>query len=421
MKILFIANEVPFPPDNGIRIPSYHAMRLMHAAGHELGLAVLTAETDEVEKRFRSVSTSLCEGRGVLKKLPWRNPFGIQVAAILKHELYFVERYNSTEFRRILNCMIEQFQPDVIHFDVVTMVQYWNVTPSGVGTVASINDSYALTLENAFLAGHYRGLEYVYRKWQYLGARNYERLTYAKFNQVHVMSEIDKEYLQKLNPDLNVAVIPNGAENSLFDLASGTQSKSDIIFVAKLAGPHLNALQNFLTHSWPIVKNRHSNVTLYIVGTIGPDAQKLKEQYNLHSEVKFTGYVEELSAVYRMCGIAIAPINQNCGIVNKVIEAMAAGLAVVGFEKTYSGIPLGKPGVHFVQAMDYESMGHEIADLLNDKIRCDEIKRAGHELARSHYSWSSRKDAYALMYERAAEAARNISDGERREKGVAKQ
>jgi len=413
MKILFIANEVPFPPDNGVRIPSYHAMRLMHAAGHELSLAVLTAETEEVEKRFKSVSTSLCDGRGFLKKLPWRNPFGIQIAAILKHELYFVERYNSTEFRRRLNCMIEKFQPDVIHFDVVTMVQYWSVTPSGVGTVASINDSYALTLENAFLAGHYRGLEYVYRKWQYFCARNYERLTYAKFNQVHVMSEIDKEYLQKLNSNLKVAVISNGTENSLFDVASDTQSKSDIIFVATLAGTHLNALQEFLIHSWPMVKKRHSNVTLYVVGKIGPNAQKLKEQYDLQSGVRFTGYVEELAEVYRMCGIAIAPINQNCGIMNKVIEAMAAGLAVVGFGKTFAGIPLGKPGKHFVQAMDYENMAREIIDLLNNKIRCDEIKRAGHELARKHYSWSSRKDAYAQMYERAAKAARIISDGGR--------
>ena len=169
-----------------------------------------------------------------------------------------------------------------------------------------------------------------------------------------------------------------------------------------------------------IVKQRHPNVTLYVVGKIGPDAQKLQAQYDLNSGVKFTGYVEELAEVYRMCGIAIAPINQNCGIVNKVIEAMAAGLAVVGFEKTFSGIPLGKPGIHFVQAMDYENMAREIVGLLNNKIRCDEIKRAGHELARKHYSWSSRKDAYAQMYERAAEAARNILDGERRERGIPK-
>lgn len=64
LKILFVTNEVPFPPDNGVRIPSYHAMRLMQAAGHELALAVLSAETGEVESRFEKVSTLLCDGRG---------------------------------------------------------------------------------------------------------------------------------------------------------------------------------------------------------------------------------------------------------------------------------------------------------------------------------------------------------------------
>lgn len=420
MKILFIANEVPFPPDNGVRIPSYHAMRLMHEAGNELALAVLTAETHEVKNRVKKVATCFCDGRAFFEKITWRHPFQIQIAATLKQRLFFVERYRSEEFKRKLMFLIEEFQPDVIHFDLIAMVQYWDVTPSGVGAVASVNDSYALTLENTLLAGHYGGLEYVYRKWQYFSARNYERSVYARFHQVHVMSEVDKEYLQNLNQNLRVTVIPNGAENSLFDVAFATQSKSDIIFVATLIGPHLNALQRFLARSWPIVKKNYQNVTIYVVGKIGPTARKLQEQYGLESGVKFTDYVEELSAVYRMCGIAIAPIDQNCGIVNKVIEAMAAGCAVIGFEKTFSGIPLGKPGMHYVQTTDYESMGHEIVDLLNNKVRCDEIKRAGHELAKNHYSWSSRKDAYTQMYERAEEAARNISDGERRGRAIAK-
>lgn len=411
MKILFVTNEVPFPPDNGVRIPSYHAMRLMQAAGHELALAVLSAETGEVESRFEKVSTLLCDGRGFFQKLPWRNPFGIQVAALLKRELYFVERYNSAEFEGRLKGMIEQFRPDVIHFDIITMVQYWKVTPSGIGKVASINDSYALALENAFTTGRYRGLEYVYRKWQYLNAREYERTIYADFNQVHVMSEIDKEYLRKLNSHLKVTVIPNGAENSLFDIASETQSKFDLIFVAKLAGPHLNALRKFLDHAWPIVKKGKPNVSLHIVGELGPDAKKLRDEYDSQPGVRFTGYVPELADAYRKCGIAIAPIDQNCGIVNKVIEAMAAGLAVVGFEKTFSGIPLGRPGIHFVQAKDYENMGHEVIDLLTNVIRCNTIKRNGHELARKHYSWSSRQEAYSQMYMSAMDAAKTISNG----------
>lgn len=415
MNILFIANEIPSPPDNGVRIPLYNAMRLMSQARHKVALAVLTAESVEVEERLNSITTKLCNGGSLLERIPGRHPLGLQLTAILRQRLLYVERYSSDVFRKRLTGLIREFHPDVIHFDLIPMVQYWNVTPAGVGRVASINDSYALTLENALRAGYFRGFEYVYKQWQYYHTRIYEKTVYAKFHEVHVMSEIDKEYLLRLNPNLRVSVIPNGAEDSLFDLSASTRSKSDIIFVATLAGTHLKGLQRFLCRSWPIVRKHYPSITLYVVGKIGPDARKLKEEYSTFPEVRFKGYVPNLSDVYSICGIAIAPIDQNCGIVNKVIEAMAAGLAVVGFENTFAGIPQGKAGVHFVRAMDYENMGHEIVKLLGDQTRCRAIKMAAQELAQSCYSWTSRGDLYGQMYSRAAEAARFLlKRGERK-------
>lgn len=405
MKILFVANEVPFPPDNGVRIPIFHAMRLMSQAGHEVTLAVLTAETCEVNDRFSCITAKFCSGESLLERIPWRHPLAVQLTAILGQRLLFVEKYRSAIFRKKLVGLIGKFQPDVIHFDLIPMVQYWNATPAGVGTVASINDSYALTLENALRAGYFRGLEYIYKKWQYYSTRSYEASVYEQFNQIQVMSETDKNYLLRLNPHLRVSVIPNGAEDALFHLTVSTSSKSDVIFVATLTGTHLKGLQRFLSQSWPLVRKSYPSVRLNVVGKIGSDACKLMEEYSRFPEVKFTGYIPDLSDVYRMGGIAIAPIDQNCGIVNKVIEAMAAGLAVVGFENTFSGIPQGKPGVHFIQAMDYDSMGHEIVKLLDNETRCNEIKVAAQELARSYYSWPSRGDLYNQMYTRAMESA----------------
>lgn len=410
MKILFVVNEVPFPPDNGVRIPTYHAIRLMYQAGHEVALAVLTAEAVEVEERFKRITTNFCSGRSFMERTSEQIPVWLQVAAILRQKLLFVERYCSVAFRKRLSGLIREFKPDVIHFDLVPMAQYWNVTPSGVGAVASINDSYTLMLENALRARYFRGFEYIYKKWQYYHTRNYERTVYEKFHQVHVMSEIDKEYLVRLNPVLKVSVIPNGAEDSLFDLTPSTCSKSDIIFVATLSGTHLKGLQRFLAQAWPIIRERHSQIVFHVVGKIGEEAIKLKEQYSRHQEIKFMGYVENLSDVYRKCGIAIAPIDQNCGIVNKVIEAMAAGLAVVGFENTFAGIPQAKPGVHFVQALDYKNMGYEIVNLLANESHCNEIKKAAHELAKSYYSWSSRGNSYSQMYASAKETAKLLCD-----------
>lgn len=405
MKILFVANEVPYPPDNGVRIPIYHAMRLMYRAGHHVALAVLTAEIDEVEARFTSLTANFRRGSSFVERIPGRHSLEMQLTAILGKRLLYVERYRSDSFRRRLTDCIGEFCPDVIHFDLIPMAQYQNVTPVGVGTVASINDSYALTLENALHAGYFKGFEYLYKKWQYRSTRQYEKKIYAKFQRVHVMSEIDKAYLLQLNGNLSVSVIPNGAEDSLFDIPPSDHQQLDIIFVATLTGTHLKGLQRFLSLSWPIIRRHHPKIRLFVVGKIGPDARRVQEEYRAVTEVTFTGYVPHLPDVYRMCGIAIAPVDQNCGLVNKVIEAMAAGLAVVGFEKTFAGIPHGKPDVHFVQTVDYESMGHDIAKLVANQAWCQELKLAGRELARRYYSWSSRGESYHQMYAAAAAEA----------------
>ncbi len=123
-------------------------------------------------------------------------------------------------------------------------------------------------------------------------------------------------------------------------------------------------------------------------------AQDLKKQYDSQHGVNFTGYVEELAEAYRTCGIAVVPINKDCGIVNKVIESMAAGLVVVGFKKTFSGIPQAKSGVHFIEASDYEDMGNAIINLLDNTVVCDELKIAAQTREEILLMGCNSKDAY---------------------------
>jgi len=325
MKILFVTNEVPYPPDNGVRIVSYNAMRLMNDAGHELSLAVLTEETDNLSERFDKIK-SLCKiGQSFLLKLTVRNRWFILAGSLFHNRIYPIERYNSHLFRSNLKKLIDDFKPDVIHFDIITMTQYRDIVPKGVGTVASINDSYCLTLQNLFLSDQYKGVQYAYRKLQYYQTRLYERSMYEKFDKIHVMSQIDGDFLTSLSRNISASVVPNGVSSQLFEIAGESFDKTDIIFVAKLVGENISSLEKFLRICWPEVH----------VGKVGDEAVELKNKYDGRGGIIFSGYVEDLSSVYSKCGVSIVPINKSCGLINKAIEAMASGLAVVGFNKTF--------------------------------------------------------------------------------------
>jgi glycosyltransferase involved in cell wall biosynthesis len=405
VKILFVTNEVPFPPDNGVRIVSHHAMRLMKEAGHELALAVLTEETDDVAMRFSHISAWCRNAMAWWMPLPARSRVSVQLSAALHEGLFFVERYRSAAFRRRLSTLIENFRPDAIHFDIITLAQYVRSAPPGVGTVASINDSNALTLENALAQGKYTGLSRIYREIQLKRVRRYEATKYAEFDAVHVMSDVDAAYLRKRNPGVNTVVISNGVDPSLFDLPDQARDYRDIIFVAKLVADNLDGLRTFLEVSWPIIAAASPDVKLHVVGKIGAEARGLNSVFAGRRNIIFHGYVERLEDVYRKCSIAIVPINKDCGIINKVIEAMAAGLAVVGFENTFAGIKEARLGQDCVTVANFADFGRAVVELLRDDSRRAAIQRAARTLAGRYYQWSTRSADYERMYRDSAERA----------------
>jgi glycosyltransferase involved in cell wall biosynthesis len=405
MRILFVTNEIPFPPDNGRRIVSYHAMRLMHEAGHQLALTVLTAEADNNEGRFRSVASFCGDGLSWWMQLPARGRMGVQLRALISRRMFFLERYRCPAFRSRLLSLIEKFKPDVIHFALLSMTQYRDLAPPGVGTVASINDSYSLHLENALRAGTYQGVERLYRRLQLGKSRRFEAAVYPRFDAVHIMASADGAYLRALNPAICTAVVPNGVDSSLIDIGKQVRDTSDVIFVGQLGGENLERIEQFVEYGWPAVHRECPEVRLRIVGKITAQARDFCARVKRLEGIVLTDYVERLADAYRECGIAVVPVDKDCGIINKAIEAMAAGLVTVGFKRTFTGIVEAKDGEHFLSGADYGDIGRVVADIIRNKPRRRAIQENGHRLAVEHYSWESRRSLYEEMYKLAADKA----------------
>ncbi len=398
MKILFVTNEVPYPPDNGVRIVSHNFMRLMHEAGHQLGLAVLTDDLLHAEQHFSQAALFCGQDRAWWVPLRYRKRHELLVTAALKNKLVFIERYYSNQFRLRLSHFIKEFNPDVIHFDLIPMTQYIDLVPPTIGTVASINDSWALALEDGLRSSKYNGAERAYRTYEHYRVRSYERTTYPKFSVTHVVSESDKQYLTRLNTNIRATVVSNGVNQVLFGIAGATLGQINMLFLGKLSGDNLHCLLQFLKKSWPIVRTHLPQAKLHIVGAIGREGQVVKELADSDSGLVLRGYVSDLGDVYAECGIAVIPILKSCGILNKAIEAMAAGLVAVGFKNSFAGIPEAQNKVHFLAANDYEAMGYCLIDAVQNGTMRSAIQRNAHSLARKYYSWQDRLPKLEAMY-----------------------
>ena len=400
MRILYVLSEPCYPAVNGVRIPAYHAIRLM-SRDNDLTLASLVSP--ECEPYDLKPLDSLCE-KVITVKLPRRHPALIAFNALLRRETYFMERFRSERFRDQLKEMIAEFKPDVVHFDYILTTQYHNCAPPGAGTVASINDSITFSMENAFKQKLERSLfGKIYRRCQYYQVRHFEKTFYPRFDIVHTMTENDAEFLRSLNPNIRTEAIPNGTFIEDFNGVADNLPTDHIVFVGRLsATTKLQPLLDFLNISWSKIRKVKPQAVFHIVGRKMEGFEPVIKIAEELGGVKFEGFIENLADVYSKACISIVPINKNSGLVNKAIEAMAAGLCVVGFHKTFEGIPEAKNGENCLAVGSFEQMGDVILDIMVNKEKQRAIQKAASETAVRCFSWESRRIRYQKMYEHAA-------------------
>lgn len=401
MQILFVTSEVPFPPDNGVRIVSYHAMRLMHEAGHQVHLMTLGGEgREDCSARLAQVAP-LCASKPLAVPMPPRKRAAVALRSLVSNRMFFHERFWSNEFASLLRQRISDLSPHVVHLDTVGMAQYVECVPLQVGAVASINDSYTLTLENLLKAERYSGVEKLLRKIQLRQSRRFESSVYPNFGAVHTMTQVDADYLTNMNPAIRPFVIPNGVDEELSAVASVTQGQTDVIFIGELAGNNLKSLQRFLELAWRRIRREQPKLTLHVIGRHGDAARQVCELANSIGGVVFRGYVADLAEAMAVAGIAIVPLDKNCGLINKAIQSMACGHAIVTLESGIAGMPAAADGVNCVAVDSLQSMADAIIALATSKDRLTRIQQAAAATAAAKYSWNSRQRSYEHMYESA--------------------
>ena len=259
---------------------------------------------------------------------------------------------------------------------------------------------------NQLKSGRDRGPRALARRWQLLLTRCYEQRIYRKVSAVHVMTDVDGHFLEELTGLRHLHVIPNGVPDELFGVSADFDRKS-AIFVGSLHGNNLHAAQRFIEEGWPLVHARHPDATLTLIGRCAPAIRDKLSAYAVQG-VLLRGYVERLEEVYAGASLAISPIDKNSGVLNKLIEAMAAGVPVAGLRRSFAGISGAEEGVHFVGADSNPELGEAIAVFLDDTRRRKMNSLRARQLAQDRYSWTDRASAYEAMY-----AAEGVS-GKRR-------
>lgn len=197
-----------------------------------------------------------------------------------------------------------------------------------------------------------------------LKAKNCKRVEVASLklaDKIFVLQNDNATLIEKENVDSNKIDI---ITPFFFDFSSVKRNpeKKQIIFYGAM-----NREENYLSAIWfidkvmPLLKDRE--IHFYIIGGNPPELLRKKSSERIH----ICGFVSSLEEVFASCTCMVAPLVLGAGIKVKILEALSAGVPVLGNEIAFEGIDI----THKIQGLyctTPEEYAFSILDIFDEKI-----------------------------------------------------
>ncbi len=192
-------------------------------------------------------------------------------------------------------------------------------------------------------------------------------------------------------PQRRVLPAPHGVPT-----AAAPQPGEDdaLLFVGSNTAPNIIGLEWFFEQVWPLVRAARPGARLKVAGSAARGLSTAPEGVSL------LGVVDDLGPLYAEAGVVISPLYTGSGLKIKLIEAMAAGKAVVGTSVTLQGVEAIAKGAiaHADAPADFAAA---IIALAGDGAKRAALGQAALDCANKHFSVEA---AFAplIAYVRAA-------------------
>jgi len=381
--ILFLAQRIPFPPDKGDKIRSWHILKYL-AETHRVFLGCFL--DDPLDRGHLAALGEVCAGVACFPISPW-----------------------SRRLRALLR--LRRGKPLTLDYFSDARLSAWvddTVARHGIRRVFAFSSSmapYAMPLDGCRILDlvdldSAKWREYARRRpWplslvfsreaRTLGA--FEEKAVNAFDQTLFVSEAEADDFRLMSPDGRAAVtaMPNGVDLTYFSPDNTHPDPFEpgdcpLVFTGAMDyWPNIDAVTWFAEQVLPRLRAAGMPARFYIVGSRPSRAVRSLGRL---PHVTVTGRVPDVRPYLAHAFAAIAPLRVARGIQNKVLEAMAMGTPVVASPAACCGIA-AKPGADLTIA---ESAEDWISQLLSmsegDRSR---LAQAGRRFVERHHQWDS--------------------------------
>ena len=392
-NLLYLVHRLPFPPNKGDKVRSYHLLKHL-TARHRVFLGTFVDDPDD-EAHIDTVR-KLCPDLHVARLTPLTAKLR-SLSGLLTHEALGLRYYRNAGLHDWVKQTLAENQIDATVIFSSVMAQYMEPTAGPADPPMLVDfvdvDSAKWT---QYAANHCWPMSWLYqREGERLLA--YERRVAARSQRSFFVTENETNLFRKMVPECadRVEAMSNGVDADYFSPIPGRPSPFEagpsraaeipVVFTGAMDyWPNIDAVTWFVSDMLPKLLLQWPQLRFYIVGR-SPTAAVQALASNV---VTVTGTVPDVRPYLQHAAVVVAPLRVARGIQNKVLEAMAMGRPVVTSDAC-AGVIDARVGEALIAAITSDDFVREIDALLKAPVQAASIGVSGRNCVVKNYSWAA--------------------------------
>lgn len=358
--LLFLSQRIPFPPDKGDKIRSFHALKhLAERFRIHLGCFI----DDPADEKYVAQLNALCASVHVAR-MPGATKMLRSLRAFTTGVSITEARFADPGMEQwIAKTVADNGIRNIFAFGSAMVPLAENISARKILDIVDVDSekwrAYGLDARFPMSAVYAREADKVLAM---------ERRGAAAFDHALFVSDAEVAVFLRCAPEAagRASTMQNGVDTAYFDPASVTAPSpipagaKSIVFTGTMNyRPNIDAVAHFARNVLPAVLARAPDAQFWIVGAL-PSAQ-VRALAN-GSTVHVTGAVPDIRPYLRFADCVVAPLGIARGVQNKVLEAMAMARPVVASTPAAEGIS-ARAGEEIVVA-DGQAFAAAICDVL---------------------------------------------------------
>lgn len=378
-KILYVTTRLPWPLIGGDRLHIYHYLKELKSKGLDITIVTLVSDGDDLQGAIEhnEFYTKLIPVK-FNKKYAYLNA----VKALFNDKPFIVEYFYNKEMQKVIDKEIASGNYNAVIGYIIRSFPYLKKHRK-IKRIIHLCDSVSMMYERRVQES-----KNLFDKLkifiEYIKVKNYEKKICSQTDKQIMISEADKNYMEKFADTSKMRVIGLATDTNYY-APIDCKKENNICFVGSMQYiPNSEAAKYFALEVFPLIKKEIPDAKFKIIGA-NPRKDLIEVLQHIEG-VEVTGRVDDVREYMKDCRVSVCPVKIAGGIQNKILEAMSMGIPVVTTPEGAEGINAGEDILRV--AKTNEEYAAKVIELMKNQELNKNIAKQSREFVCANFSWS---------------------------------